>query len=42
MVSSDGKNKPQILDSIKKSIDGAMPVLAIDLIEMPEWGIIIG
>jgi hypothetical protein len=41
-VSSDGKNKPQIVDSIKKSIDAGMPVLAIALIEMPEWGIIIG
>jgi hypothetical protein len=41
-VSSDGKNKPQILDSIKKSIDAGMPVLAIDLIEVPEWGVIIG
>jgi hypothetical protein len=41
-VSSDGKNKPQIVDSITKSIDAGMPVLAIDLIEAPEWGIIIG
>jgi hypothetical protein len=41
-VSSDGKNKPQIIDSIKKSIHAGMPVLAIDLIEMPEWGVIIG
>jgi hypothetical protein len=41
-VSSDGKNKPQILAAIKKSIDAGMPVLAIDLIEVPEWGIIIG
>lgn len=41
-VASDGKNKPQIVDSIKKSIDAGMPVLAIDLIEMPEWGVIIG
>ena len=41
-VSSDGKNKPQILAEIKKSIDAGMPVLAIDLIETPEWGIIIG
>jgi hypothetical protein len=41
-VSSDGKNKPQILAAIRKSIDAGMPVLAIDLIEMPEWGIIIG
>lgn len=41
-VSSDGKNKPQILDAIRKSIDAGMPVLAIDLVETPEWGIIIG
>jgi len=41
-VSSDGKNKPQILQAIRKSIDGGMPVLAIDLIEVPEWGVIIG
>ncbi|MBN2464295.1 PDZ domain-containing protein [candidate division WOR-3 bacterium] len=41
-VSSDGKNKPQILAEIRKSIDAGMPVLAIDLIETPEWGIIIG
>jgi hypothetical protein len=41
-VSSDGKNKPQILAAIRKSIDAGMPVLAIDLIETPEWGIIIG
>ncbi len=41
-VSSDGKNKPQILAAIRKSIDAGMPVLAIDLIEVPEWGVIIG
>jgi hypothetical protein len=41
-VSGDGKNKPQILEAIKKSIDAGMPVLAIDLVQMPEWGIIIG
>ncbi len=41
-VSSDGKNKPQMLEAIRKSIDAGMPVLAIDLIEVPEWGIIIG
>jgi hypothetical protein len=41
-VSSDGKNKPQILEAIKKSIDAGMPVLAIDLVEVPEWGVIIG
>ena len=41
-VSSDGKNKPQILAAIRKSIDAGMPVLAIDLVQMPEWGVIIG
>ena len=41
-VSSDGKNKPQILAAIRKSIDAGIPVLAIDLIETPEWGIIVG
>jgi len=41
-VSSDGKNKPQIVAAIRKSIDAGMPVLAIDLIEMPEWGVILG
>jgi hypothetical protein len=41
-VSSDGKNKPQILAAIRKSIDAGIPVLAIDLVETPEWGIIIG
>ncbi len=41
-VSSDGKNKPQILAAIKKSIDAGIPVLAIDLVQMPEWGVIIG
>jgi hypothetical protein len=41
-VSSDGKNKPQVLEAIRKSIDAGMPVLAIDLIETAEWGIIIG
>lgn len=41
-VSGDGKNKPQILEAIRKSIDAGMPVLAIDLVGAPEWGIIIG
>ena len=41
-VSSDGKNKPRIVSAIRQSIDAGMPVLAIDLIETPEWGIIIG
>jgi hypothetical protein len=41
-VSSDGKNKPQMLAAIRKSIDAGMPVLAIDLVETAEWGVIIG
>jgi hypothetical protein len=41
-VSSDGKNKPQILEAIKKSIDQGVPVLAIDLVSIPEWGVVIG
>jgi hypothetical protein len=41
-VAPDGKNKPQVLAAIKTSIDSGMPVLAIDLIEMPEWGVITG
>jgi len=41
-VSSDGKNKPQILEAIKKSIDAGIPVVAIDLVQIPEWGVIIG
>lgn len=41
-VSGDGKNKPQVLAAIVKSIDAGMPVLAIDLIDMPEWGVITG
>jgi len=41
-VSSDGKNKPQIVSAIRKSIDAGMPALAIDLIDTPEWGVIVG
>jgi hypothetical protein len=41
-VSSDGKNKPQIVKAIMAAIDSGMPVLAIDLIQTPEWGIITG
>ncbi len=41
-VSSDGKNKPQIVAAIKKSIDAGMPVLALDLRNLPEWGVITG
>jgi hypothetical protein len=41
-VSSDGKNKPQIIKEVMASIDAGMPVLAIDLVESPEWGVITG
>lgn len=40
--SDDGKNKPQMLAAVRKSIDAGMPVLGIDMVEMPEWGVIIG
>lgn len=42
MPSSDGKNRPQILAAIRSSIDAGMPVLACDLREQPEWGVITG
>ncbi len=35
-------NKGEILKGIVKSIDEKMPVIAIDLIEVPEWGLIVG
>ncbi len=41
-VSSDGKNKPQIVAAIKKSIDAGVPVLALGLLEKPEWGVVTG
>ena len=41
-VSTDGKNKPGILAAFMASIDSGTPVLAVDLIELPEWGIITG
>lgn len=39
---SDGKNRPQMTAAIRKSIDAGMPVVACDLREMPEWGVITG
>jgi len=36
------KEKEQLLDIIKKGIDQGFPVIAIDLIETAEWGIITG
>lgn len=41
-VASDGKNKPQVTQAIIAQIDSGRPVLAIDLIETPEWGVITG
>jgi hypothetical protein len=38
----EGTNKGEILKGIVKSIDEKMPVIAIDLIEVPEWGLIVG
>lgn len=35
-------NKDEIQQGIVKSIDEKMPVIAIDLIEVPEWGVIVG
>jgi hypothetical protein len=41
-LSSDGKNKPEIKKAIMQSIDKKMPVIAIDLIDALEWGLIAG
>jgi hypothetical protein len=41
-LASDGKNKPEILKAIKQSIDNDRPVIAIDLLQVPEWGLITG
>jgi PHD/YefM family antitoxin component YafN of YafNO toxin-antitoxin module len=41
-LSSDGKNKPAIKKAIMASIDKNIPVIAIDLIDVPEWGVITG
>jgi hypothetical protein len=41
-LASDGKNRPAIVRAIMASIDSGIPALAIDLIEVPEWGVITG
>jgi len=41
-LSSDGKNKPEILNAIKQSINNDRPVIAIDLLQVAEWGLITG
>ena len=42
MLSKDGKNKEEMKNAIMQSISKKIPVIAVDLIEMPEWGIITG
>jgi hypothetical protein len=37
-----GETKEAITEAIMKSIDAGRPVIAIDLIEVPEWGVITG
>jgi len=37
-----GETEEAITEAIMKSIDAGRPVIAIDLIEVPEWGIITG
>ncbi len=41
-LSPDGKNKPKIKKAIMESIDKKIPVIAIDLIDTAEWGLITG
>jgi hypothetical protein len=41
-LAKDGNNKEAMKDAIMQSISKKMPVIAIDLIETPEWGIITG
>jgi hypothetical protein len=41
-LAPDGKNKPEIKKAIIESIDKKIPVIAIDLVDTPEWGVITG
>ena len=41
-LSPDGKNKPKIKKAIMESIDKKIPVIAIDLIDTAEWGLVTG
>lgn len=41
-LSTDGKNKAAMKQAIKESIAKKKPVIAIDLVETAEWGIITG
>jgi hypothetical protein len=42
LLAKEGKNRDQIWQKIFESIDEKMPVIAIDLIEVAEWGLIVG
>jgi hypothetical protein len=42
LLAKEKKNRDQIRQKIIESIDKKMPVLAIDLIEIAEWGLIVG
>ena len=44
-IHSDGKNPQEVKkvrDVVVQSINNGVPVLAIDLIEVPDWGVIVG
>jgi len=44
-IGSDGKNPQEmkkVRDAVVQSINNGIPVLAIDLIEVPDWGVIVG
>jgi hypothetical protein len=41
-LAKEGKNRDHIQQKIIESIDKKMPVMAIDLIEVAEWGLIVG
>lgn len=41
-LKEDARTDEELLELIKGSIDSGWPVIAIDLIEVPEWGIITG
>jgi hypothetical protein len=40
LVASDGEDK--VTSEVKRSIDAGIPAIAIDLIEVPDWGLIVG
>jgi hypothetical protein len=41
-LAKEGKNRDEIRQKIITSIDKPMPVMAIDLIEVAEWGLVVG